>query len=248
MIVLPADHVIGDEAAFLSSLSHAIDLAVQGPIVTIGVEPTRAETGFGYIEVGMHIEGPSYRVERFVEKPDFYRAQSFVSSGRFLWNGGMFIFRADVMKRAIRSHLPDLSAALDRIDEAAIQGCEDQVVAEEFPTMRGISIDHGVIEKHDELAVVRSSFGWSDVGSWQSAWELALTDDDDNALCEGALVVDSRRNLVRDLRTDGKPRTIALVGVEDMVVVETDDALLVMPRERAQELRALVEKLPPGRT
>ncbi|MFO0661810.1 MAG: mannose-1-phosphate guanylyltransferase [Polyangiaceae bacterium] len=246
VIVLPADHVIQNEEQFLKALSKAIELAEQGPIVTIGVEPTRAETGFGYIEVGLRLDSTSYKVERFVEKPDLYRAQSFLSSGNFLWNGGMFIFRADVMKRAIRTHLPQLSEALDRIDDAAANGREAEAVAvaDEFPSMQGISIDHGVIEKHDELAVVRSSFGWSDVGSWQSAWELAQTDEDDNALSENTLLVDSRRNLVRDLRTDGKKRTIALVGVEDLVVVETDDALLVMPRERAQELRYLVEKLP----
>jgi mannose-1-phosphate guanylyltransferase len=241
--VLPADHFIGDEPEFRRVLERALRAADEGWLATIGIVPTRPETGYGYIEVGDTIGEGADAVVRFVEKPDRERAQQFVSGGRHLWNAGMFFFRAGVMRAAIGKHLPALAAGLDRLDAAAAAGEEERVLAEVFPTMPSISIDHGVMEKADRLAVVPGSFGWNDVGSWEVAWELADRDATGNSLPEGTVAVDARNNLVVDL-TRGAPRKrFALLGVNDLVVVETDDAVLVIPRDRAQDVRLVVDAL-----
>jgi mannose-1-phosphate guanylyltransferase len=242
LVVLPADHFIADEGAFRAVLTRAIHTAEQGWLTTIGVSPTRPETGYGYIELGNLLGEGAHGVTHFVEKPDRARAEGFLSGGRHLWNAGMFVFRARVMLESIGRHLPPLAAGLAALDAAAERGEEGRALAEVFPTLPSISIDHGVMEKADRVAVVPGTFGWNDVGSWEVAWELARHDVDGNALPEGTVAVDSANNLVKDLTT-GRKRRIALLGVSDLVVVETDDAVLVMPRSRAQDVRAVVEEL-----
>jgi mannose-1-phosphate guanylyltransferase len=155
----------------------------------------------------------------------------------------MFFFRAGVMRAAIAKHLPALGAGLDRLDAAAAAGDEARALAEVFPMMPSISIDHGVMEKAERLAVVPGSFGWNDVGSWEVAWELAARDPGGNALPAGTVAVDATNNLVVDLTGAAPRKRFALLGVKDLVVVETDDAVLVMPRERAQDVRAVVDAL-----
>jgi mannose-1-phosphate guanylyltransferase len=185
-----------------------------------------------------------HTVARFVEKPDRARAEAYVAGGKHLWNAGMFFFRAKEMLGAIESCLPELSAGLRKIDAAAARGEEARELAATFPVLPSISIDHGVMEKASKLAVVPGSFGWNDLGSWESAWELAEKDGAGNALPADAVAIDAHRNIVRDLTTGaGAKRVYALVGVSDLVVVETDDAVLVMPRERAQDVKAVVTEL-----
>lgn len=244
VMVLPSDHHVADLAGFLATLRRAIEVATTGPITTVGIEPTRPDTGFGYIELGETTEPGVRRVVRFVEKPDEARAQEYVASGRYLWNAGMFFFRARVMLDAVRRSLPDLAAGLDRIEQAAAQGPEAEAerTREVFAGLARISIDHGVMEQQDDLRVVPASFGWSDLGSWQSAWELAPRDEHDNTVEEGTVCLDARGNLVRDL-TGRRDRAIVLLGVDDLCVVETEDALLVMPRARAQQVRDVVAEL-----
>jgi mannose-1-phosphate guanylyltransferase len=243
VMIFPADHAVVDEGIFRDTIFEAISLAHQDTIATIGLHPTRPETGYGYIEVGEPIGHQSFQVKRFVEKPDLERARQFLDEGRYLWNGGMFFYRAQRLNDDLRAALPALAEGLDRIDEAALHGHEDEALADIFPILPSISIDHGVIEKAPRLTVVRGDFGWNDVGSWQSAWELAPKDNDANASAPSAVLIQAHNNLVRDLRTDNRPRVIALVGVDDLVVVETDDALLILPRERAQDVRLVVEEL-----
>jgi mannose-1-phosphate guanylyltransferase len=242
VVVLPADHFIADEPGFLAVLERAIHTAEQGWLTTVGVSPTRPETGYGYIELGNAIHEGAYAVTHFVEKPDRARAEGFCAGGRHLWNAGMFVFRARVMLQSIGQHLPVLAAGLVALDAAAERGDEARVLAELFPSFPSISIDHGVMEKADRVAVVPGSFGWNDVGSWEVSWELARHDLDGNALPEGTVVVDAANNLVKDLTT-GKKRRFALLGVSDLVLVETDDAVLVMPRGRAQDVRSIVEEI-----
>jgi mannose-1-phosphate guanylyltransferase len=245
IMVLPSDHFIRDEAGFRSVLSRALESAGRGYLTTIGIVPTRPETGYGYIELGQELGPGLSRVARFVEKPDRARAEAYVAGGKHLWNAGMFFFQATAMQKAIATHLPELHGGLARIEEAAARGDESAALAAIFPTLPSISIDHGVMEKASELAVARGDFGWSDVGSWESAWELAAHDADGNALPAGSVAVDAHGNLVRDLTTtrDDRKRVYALVGVSDLVLVETDDAVLVIPRSRAQDVRAVVEAL-----
>jgi mannose-1-phosphate guanylyltransferase len=252
MMVLPSDHHIGDPERFREVLSVAVASAASGVITTIGIRPTHPETGYGYIEVDAEAAAGSGRPAplrglRFVEKPDRARAEEFVKSGRFLWNAGMFFFRAKDMLAAIRAKLPALASGLDAFDQAAAKGPDQELaeVARLFPTLPSVSIDKGVMEHVDRLAVVPGDFGWSDIGSWLSAWELAPKDPHGNAAPEGSVFVDARRNHVVDLRPpgEGSRRVIALVGVEDLVVVETGDALLVVPKHRAQDVREVVEQL-----
>ena len=240
--VLPSDHFITDEAAFRAVLASALESAAAGRVTTVGIVPTRPETGYGYIEVGDAIGGgPARAVARFVEKPDRARAEQFLAGGRHLWNAGMFFFRASDMTKLVDEHLPELGRGVSEIDAAARAGNETAVVKKIFPTLPSVSIDHGVMEKASGLAVVPGDFGWNDVGSWQSSWELAERDDAGNAVQEGSLVIEGKNNLVRALGSSKK--TIALVGVDDLVVVETEDAILVIPRERAQDVRLAVEAL-----
>jgi mannose-1-phosphate guanylyltransferase len=241
--VLPADHFIGNEPAFRDAVATALRVAEDGWVTTIGIVPTRPETGYGYIEVGERMGEGVHAVSRFVEKPTRERAEAFVKGGRHLWNGGMFFFRADVMRSAIAKHLPELAAGLDRIDQGAARGDEARVLAEVFPTLPSISIDHGVMEKTDRIAVVSGDFGWNDVGSWQVTWEMSDKDHAGNTLPAGTIAVDAKNNLVRDLTSHPGRKRWALVGVSDLVVVETDDAVLVIPRERAQDVRAVVDVL-----
>jgi mannose-1-phosphate guanylyltransferase len=245
IMVLPSDHFITDEEGFREVVARAIAGARRGHMTTIGVVPTRPETGYGYIEVGSDLDGGIHQVARFVEKPDRARAERYVQGGKHLWNAGMFFFQAKTMLAAIRTCMPELATGLDRIDAAASRGEEANELASTFPTLPSTSIDTGVMEKTSNLAVVPGSFGWNDVGSWESAWELATKDAEENSLPPGAVAVEARGNLVRDLTRDAsRPKKVyALVGVQDLVVVETDDAVLIIPRERAQDVRAVVQLL-----
>jgi mannose-1-phosphate guanylyltransferase len=236
LVVLPADHFIADERAFRAVIERAVRAAEQGWIATIGLAPTRPETGYGYIELGAAIEPGVHAVERFVEKPDRARAERFLAGGRHLWNAGMFVFQAQMMRAAIAQHLPALDAGLRRLE------ADPGALGEVFQSLPGVSIDRGVMEKAERIAVVPGSFGWNDVGSWEVAWELAKHDVDGNCLPEGTVTVDATNNLVRDLST-GKGRRFALLGVHDLVLVETDDAVLVMPRSKAQDVRSVVDEL-----
>ncbi len=241
--VFPADHAIGDEAAFIVTAAEAARLAAEGRIVTIGLTPTRAETGYGYIEVGDPL--PSWprarEVARFVEKPSRDVAERFFRGGKHLWNGGMFFFRAAHIRAAIAAHLPELASGLDELF-AARGASRTSALERVFPSLPSISVDHGVMEREGGLAVVPGEFGWSDVGSWLTAWELAPKDARSNAADPGAVLIDSHRCLVRSLAAE-RNKPIALVGVEDLVVVETDDALLIVRRDRAEDVRLAVEAL-----
>ena len=250
VMVLPSDHFIGDEARFQGVLAEAVATAERGLVTTVGIVPTRPETGYGYIEVGDAIvdQSAARRVARFVEKPNRERAESFLAAGagRYLWNAGMFFFRVRDMTALVSRHLPDLAAGIAKIDAASAGEPEPErvraVVRQVFPTLPSISIDHGVMEKAESLAVVPGDFGWNDVGSWESAWELAPRDDRGNALGPGDVAIDARNNLIRSLGSH-RAKTIALVGVDNLVVVQTEDAILVIPRDRAQDVRLVVENL-----
>lgn len=241
IMVLPSDQHVSDSAGFVAALEKACQVAIGGSIVTIGITPTRPETGYGYIEAGAERSPGVREVARFVEKPDRARAEEYLASGRHSWNSGMFFFRADVLLAAIRAHAPAIAEGLDRLERAGTDlAAETARVFDAFPS---ISIDYAVMEKVDNLAVVPSSFGWSDLGSWQSAWELAEKDENGNAAPASAVLADARANLVMDLRSNGSGRVIALAGVEGLCIVETDDALLIVPRESAQDVRKLVDAL-----
>jgi mannose-1-phosphate guanylyltransferase len=239
MAVLPADHYISETQSYVDALRRGLEAATHGDYVTIGIRPSRAETGYGYIEVGSELDPGVFRARRFVEKPNRQRAEQFVASGCYLWNSGMFFFLASRILEAIDQHLPGLGKELQRYDEAARAGKETALVKETYATLPAVSIDHGIMEKVSAVSVVPGSFEWSDLGSWTSAWELAPQDEHANVLPEDGIAVDASGNYVA--APDGK--LVVLVGVDDLVVVDSGDALLVVPKDRAQDVREVVAVL-----
>jgi mannose-1-phosphate guanylyltransferase len=244
VMVLPSDHHIGEPEQFRRVVSTAVESA-KTAITTVGIEPTRPDTGYGYIERGAPVKDGVFEVARFVEKPNRSKAEEYLRGGRHLWNSGMFFFKASELLANIERFAPAISSAIERIEAAAKRGPEAE--AEEtqtaFAAMPSISIDYAVMEKASPLRVVPGSFGWSDLGSWESAWELADKDANGNSLSEHAEFVDARNNLVVDQSSRARDKVVALVGVENLCVVQTEDALLVIPRERSQDVRSIVEAL-----
>lgn len=243
LCVLASDAYITDDAAFVKALELAAREAANGTIVTLGITPTRPETGYGYLHVGAETHAPGvFAVQAFVEKPDAARATAYVAGGQHLWNAGIFVFRADVMLAAIDEHLPALGEGLRALDAAAARGDEDAELSRRYASLPSVSIDVGVMERVGGVTVVPVDCGWSDVGSWQAAWELGARDQSDNVVRvapERAVILDARGNIV--VAPAGK--TIAVIGVDDLVVVDTPDALLVVPRSRAQDVKKAVDAL-----
>jgi len=233
--VLPADHRIAAPEPFLAALAAARE-AVAGSdrVLALGVTPDRPETGFGYLEVGEPLPGPTglCRVVRFTEKPDLATAERFLAGGRHLWNAGIFVFRGDALLGHLRRLAPALWEGLARI--AAAPGR----LAELYPALPSISIDHAVMEKLDEIAILPLDCGWNDLGSWSALAEVLPADGQGNVARGDLVAVEAGGNLVF-----AEHGTVALLGVSDLVVVSTGDAVLVMPRERAQEVRRIVDEL-----
>lgn len=243
MIVLPADHVISNVAQFHRVLEVAIAKAQDGALVTLGITPTHPETGYGYIQYEAPVEHDSaspraYPVRTFAEKPDMATAERFLDSGDFLWNSGMFIWRADAILSQLQKHLPDAFAAFRPVAEAAGTPHEAEAVAEAYQKSPRISIDYGVMERAENVFVVPGSFGWSDVGDWRTVYELSGKDQLGNSLQGNVIMHDSSRCYVK---TEG--RLIVLVGVHDVVVVDTEDAVLICHRESAQQVKNVVDYL-----
>jgi len=239
LAVLPSDHHVADVAAFRAVLARAAGLARSGALITLGIKPRRPETGYGYIRVGEPIEGGASRVRAFVEKPDASTAAGYLASGEYLWNGGIFVFTARAMREAIRRHMPELAVVLERIAPTVGTPRYPAALKRHFPTAPAVSIDYGVMEKAVEIAVVPGDFGWSDVGSFAALPEVRPADADGNVVAgKGAVLVDSAGCVVV-----GSGRPLGLVGLRDMVVVDAGDAVLVVPRERSQDVRSVVQSL-----
>ena len=239
LIVLPSDHHIADVPGFQRVLEDAAAVAREGFLVTIGITPNRPETGYGYIRVGQTLSGKAKKVAAFVEKPDAATAEGYLASGDYLWNAGIFVFRADTILSAFATHMPETEHPLEAIRAAARKKNAKQVVARMFPRLTATSIDYGVMEKAGNLAVLPGSFGWSDVGSFAALPEVRPADARGNVVSgDRALVVDSDGCVVL-----ADKRLIAVVGMKDVVVVDSGDALLVVPKEKSQDVRKAVEEL-----
>lgn len=239
VVVLPSDQHVAQVAAFRTAVSEAVAAAKTGRIVTLGIKPTRPETGYGYIRLGPASSSSVRAVGAFVEKPSVEKAQEYLASGEYLWNAGIFIFRADVMKEAFAHHLPEVHGALHKIQEAVGTKKYAAVLKREFPRMPSISIDYGVAEKADNIAVVPADCGWSDVGSFNALPEVRARDERGNVIQgERTFVIDSEGCVVW-----GHGRPVAVVGMKDVVVVDTPDAVLVLPKDKSQDVRKVVEAL-----
>ena len=238
LLVLPSDHLIADDAAFAVAVGRAVDFALNGDLVTFGIEPTRPETGYGYIEKGDAIDG-GFRVARFKEKPDDEEAERLLAEGAHLWNSGMFVFTVGQILDEARRHVPDMVIGVrealpaERLGRIRIGGG--------FSEVASISVDHAIMEKTEHAVVVPLEAGWSDIGSWQAVWELSTRDNAGNVLTGDVLALDVAGSYVH-----AGSRTIAMAGVEGMVVVETPEVVLIVPREKAQMVKDLAARSLPG--
>jgi len=236
LLILPADHVIVDVEGFHRAVERAVAAAADGSLVTFGIKPTRPETGYGYIRAAGHADEAVTAVEAFVEKPDPETAAAYLASGRYLWNSGMFVFRADALLDEARRLAPEIVGAV----EAALDGDGGTVttLGPRFGDAPSISIDYAVMERTDRAKVVPMDVGWSDVGSWNALWEIETRDPQGNVARGDVVLHGVERSYVR-----AESRLVAVVGLTDVVVVETADAVLVLDREAAQDVRMVVERL-----
>jgi mannose-1-phosphate guanylyltransferase len=239
LVVLPSDHHVADVPEFQRVIGQAADVAAKGFLVTLGIKPTGPETGFGYIRVGPRLEGEAHEVEAFVEKPDVATAQGYVSSGKYLWNGGIFLFSAGAVLEAFAQHMPELWSALEPLKAALGKKSETVVLKRVFPRLPSISVDYGLMEKASNIAVVPADFGWSDVGSFSALPQVRTADDRGNVISgQSALVIDCDDCVVIADR-----RPLAVVGLSQAVVVDSGDAVLVVPKNKSQDVRKVVDAL-----
>jgi mannose-1-phosphate guanylyltransferase len=242
MVMLTADHYSRDTVGFRAALAAAGEIAADGTIVTLGIRPSLPSTGFGYVHLGepqVLADGvPVYRSAGFVEKPNRETAVQFLESGRYVWNSGMFAWRADRLMAEFAAQMPGSHAALQRIGAALGTPDARRVLLAEWPKVQRISIDYGIMEHADHVSVIPVEIGWSDIGNWASLLEVLPGDENGNVVTGEAVLSDSRNCL---LRSEG--RLIAAIGLKDIVVVETPDAVLVCPKDRAQDVREIVNLL-----
>jgi mannose-1-phosphate guanylyltransferase len=242
MAILPADHVIRKPGAFRKALKAGCRwAAAEGRSVVLGIQPSRPETGYGYIRLGQPEKGAGagrmFRVQTFAEKPALATARRYVASKRYLWNAGMFVWRASTLLANLQRFQPAMAAGLDQI--AAAGGIDNpRVLKRLFPRLEKISIDYALMEKVENVYAVAADIGWSDVGSWAVAYDLHAKDRDGNVRPENSLCLDSKGNMLVGAR-----KYLVTIGVENLVIVETADALLVCPREQSQKVGKAVQEL-----
>lgn len=254
MAVLPADHVIPEEKKFQQVLSDCFDLASRGQaIITIGIKPTEPATGYGYIRVGEPLPPPQgvkgyktafFRAEQFVEKPDFDRALEYVNSGQYRWNAGMFIWSFVTVTEGLQKHQPDMYAACQRWFKVASNSAKlNKILAKEYPDLKRVSIDYALLEHAQNVLVADGAFEWDDLGSWTALGRHLKADPEGNCAVGDFIHVDGARNIIFDARTKERRTPIAIVGLRDSILVQTDDATLVAHKKQAQKVKELVKKL-----
>ena len=254
MAVLPADHVIPEEKKFQQVLTDSFDLASRGQaIITIGIKPTEPATGYGYIHVGEALPAPPgvksyrtpfYRAQQFVEKPHFDKALEYLNSGQYRWNAGMFIWSFVTITEGLQKHQPDMYAACQRWFKVAGTPAKLQkVLAKEYPELRKISIDYALMEHAQNVIVADGAFAWDDLGSWTALSRHLKSDPEGNCAVADFLHVDGARNIVFDARSKDRRTPIAVVGLRDSILVQTDDAVLLAHKSQAQKVKELVKRL-----
>lgn len=238
-IILPADHAIPHAAEFRYALRAAGEMANDGYLVTLGIKPEYAETGYGYIEVGAPLGEPlgltAYRVKRFTEKPDAATAAQFVASGNYFWNSGIFIWRIDTILQEFAQHLPEMR---DQLEQMVAKGLDAPTLEQDWAALENQTLDFGIMEKSTRVAMVPLDVGWNDVGSWAAIFDLMEGDADGNVIVGHHIGVDTQSSLIYS-----KGRLIATVGLDNMIIVDAGDVLLVCPKDRAQQVKQIVDEL-----
>lgn len=246
MVVLPADHVMQDEEGFRSVLRLAIWVAYEsGSLITVGIKPTRPETGYGYIQVideddksNPYLSRGVYRVKTFAEKPNRQTAEEFLKSGDFLWNSGMFIWKVDSILKELQTLLPELWTELSKIDDAIDTEKYTNVLETSYRIIRSISIDYGVMEKAKNVFVIKGDFGWSDVGSWDEVFRLSGKDENGNTVTGKVFTRDTKNSMIY-----AGDKFVATIGVRDLHIIVTDDAVLVCRVDSSQDVKEVVDYL-----
>jgi mannose-1-phosphate guanylyltransferase len=242
MVVVTADHHIGDAPCFRHALLAAVRMAEAGHLVTLGITPTFPSTGYGYIRRGEPLDAIDgfdiYRAIRFTEKPDATMAQAFLDSGLYSWNSGMFIWHVGVIRGEIARQMPDLDGRLRQIEPALGTPEERAVLEGAWAGVQSQTIDYGIMEHAKDVAVIPVQIGWSDIGTWQTLMQLLPTDDHGNVLSGEHIAIDTHHTLIYSPK-----KLVAAIGIEGLIVVETDDALLICTQDRCQDVRRVVDTL-----
>ena len=244
MLVMPADHLITPVAAFASACHEAIRLAAANHLVTFGIKPTTAETGFGYIELGKQITSfeHSYYVQRFVEKPSKDVAEMYLTSGSHLWNAGLFCFKASTLLAQFKQHAPELLSAATSCWQASYKDTAQTTVididAATFSTLENISIDYAIMEKSADITTLACDFNWQDIGSWEAYKQLLESDQQGNTIVGNAILIDSTNNFIQS-----ETRMVASIGIQNLTIIDTPDAVLITHRDRAQDVKQIVSAL-----
>lgn len=239
MCVLPSDSHIGMPEIYRDVIAKAAEVAKNSDsIVTIGIKPTFPATGYGYINRGNQLEDGVWEVDRFVEKPDAATAKRYVDSGQFLWNSGTFVFKISTIMKAFEQFLPEMVEDMKKIIDSRQTEDEEKVLKEIYPMLQSISIDYGIMEKADNVVVMEGDYGWSDVGSFDALDAVYTPDAQENISIGDNLLIDSEGCVVH-----GKEKLIALIGVKDLIVVESEDAIMICRKDAAQDAKKAVEAL-----
>jgi len=237
MIVLPADHLIAHTDDFLASLEVGRVYADKNNLVTFGIMPNYPATGYGYIEAGMELQEGTFEVKKFKEKPDLETAKTFLSSGNYFWNSGMFMWKIETIIQAYDKYLPKISQVLADIDISWNKNGLKADISSEYALMPKIPVDIGIMEQADKRVIIPVDYGWSDVGSWKALYDISDKDENNSVLkCENILI-NSKNNYINT------KKFIALIGIEDLIVVESEDAILISKKEKSEDVKKIVEKL-----
>ena len=240
MLVLPSDHLIKFNNMFLSSLREACRVAMEDDnLVTLGITPTYPETGYGYIKFNpQKTLGGAYQVERFVEKPTLEVAKEYLETEEYLWNSGMFIWKLSSIWKNMEKYMPETYAGLQRIGAAIGTPEEEAVLEQEFAALPSVSIDYGIMEKAQHIYTIPGTFGWDDVGSWLAVERIKKTNEDGNVVNGNVITIDTHNCIVQ-----GTNKLIAAVGLRDLIIVDTEDAILICEKHRAGDIRKVTENL-----
>ena len=240
MLVLPSDHLIKYNTIYITTLEDAIDVAAEGKnLVTIGITPDAPETGYGYIRLKSNERcRRAFKVDRFVEKPDLERAKEYLASEEYLWNSGMFVWKVSTVLENLQKYLPDTFAGLERIGAAVGTADEQAVLEKEFSAFKAESIDYGIMEKAKNIYILTGAFGWDDVGSWLAVGRIKKSNEFGNVIDGNVITVDTKNTIVQ-----GGKKLLAVVGVKDLIIVDTEDALLVCDKHSAGSIKKVVENL-----
>lgn len=240
MIVLPSDHLIKYDSIFQRCIADAAEVAEKGSnLVTLGIVPDYPETGYGYIKFQPDKRvGQAFAVDQFVEKPNLERAKKYLATEQYLWNSGMFIWKVSTILENIKEYMPQTYDGLVRIQSAIGTTEENAVLEREFPAFESVSVDYGIMEKAKNIYILSGSFGWDDVGSWLAVERLQPQDEQGNVIKGNAVTIETKNSIIQ-----GSKKLIAMVGIEDIIVVDTDDALLICDKNCAGDIKKLLDVL-----